>query len=384
MQVHVIYEWGFSMGEGNLLNSGVQALQEMQEKLSELYEYQAKQERLAEEEKRLADNIQEVEKALANEVQTTVKKRRKEIEDTFETQIGKVKAKIKKAKDRRDKNKELQVSDRIDSETVSLREENYNFNKEIKSIYKQNHIPSIFNTKLFYALYFPRIFTDFILLLAILLIMLLVIPCSIYYFLLPEEKILYLILIYLVVAAVSFGLYMLIGNKVKDKHLERFQQIKQIRENIRLNQRKIAVIKRNIKRDRDESVYDLEDFDKEIEKLEMEAKEINTQKEEALATFDKTTSHVIVDDIENQYKEKTESLKSEHKKISSDYSDTEEKIKALTLQIANEYEPYIGKDLMTLDHLMTLINIIQAGNANTISEAIAYYKKSMDELGSNH
>lgn len=369
------------MGEGNLLTNGVEALQEIQEKLIELYGYQAKQERLTADEKRLKDSIQEVEKAVAEEVQTTIKKRRKEIEDTFEGQIDKIKAKLKKAKDKRDKNKEMQVSDRIAFETASLREENNNFKKEIKSIFKQNHIPSVFNSKLFYALYFPKIFTDFILLLAILLITLLFIPCGIYFFLLPEEKTFYLIVIYLAVAAVSFGLYMIIGNNIKDKHLEQFQQIKKIRENIRLNQKKMAVIKRHIKRDRDESVYNLADFDREIEKLEKEAEEIHTQKEEALATFDKTTSHVIADDIESRYKDKLTSLKTEHKNISSESSDIEEKIKALTLQIANEYEPYIGKDLMTLDHLKTFINIIQAGNANTISEAIAYYKKSMDEAG---
>ena len=44
--------------------------------------------------------------------------------------------------------------------------------------------------------------------------------------------------------------------------------------------------------------------------------------------------------------------------LSSWYLDlpaTEEKIKVLTLNIANEYELYVGKDLMTLDHLKTLI-----------------------------
>jgi len=372
------------MGEGNPLTGGVETLQEIQEKLIELYEYQAKQERLVVEEKRLADRITDVEKAVAEEVQTTLRKRRKEIEDTFEAQIDKIKAKIKKEKNKRDKNKEAQISDRIALETASLRDDNNNFKKEIKSIFKQNHIPSVFNTKLFYALYFPKISTDYILLLAILLITLLIIPCGIYFFLLPEQKTIYLIVIYLVVAAVSFGLYMIIGNNVKDKHLEQWQHIKTIRENIRLNQRKIAVIKRNIKRDRDESVYNLGDFDREIEKLEKEAEEIHAQKEEALTTFDKTTSHIIADDIESQYKEEITGLKSEHNKISSECSEIEEKIKALTLLIANEYEPYIGKDLMTLDHLKTFITIIQAGNADTISEAIAYYKRSMDDAGYNN
>lgn len=369
------------MDGNNLLTSGVEALNVMKEQLYELYGYQSKQESLALEEKRLADSIQEMEKAVADEIQSTVKKRRKEIEDTFEAQISKINAKIKKTKDKRDKYKESKVSERIDAETASLREENSNRKKEIKTIFTQYHIPLFFNTKLFYALYFPKFFADFILLLGVLLVTLLVIPCGIYFILLPEERILYLILIYLVVAVIFFGVYVIIGNNIKDKHIDQFRQIKGIRENIRVNQKKIAVIKRNIKRDRDESAYDLENFDEKLAKLEKEAEDINMQMNEALASFDNTTSLVISDDIESQYKEKLTNLKSEHDKASLEYSDTEEKLKALTLKIANEYEPYIGKDLMTLENLKTLINIIQAGNANTVSEAIAYYKKSMDEAG---
>ena len=369
------------MDGGNLLTGGVETLNEMKEHLHELYENKSKQERLTLEEKRLAESIRETEKAVSEEIQTTVVKRRKEVEGTFEGQIAKTKAKIKKAKEKRDKYKESKVSERIDMETASLREDNKNLKQGIKTIFHQNKIPSIFNTKLFYAFYFPKGFTDFILLVSVLLILFLAIPCGIYFFLLPEEKILYLILIYLAVVTIFFALYVTIGNKAKDKHMDALIQIKGIRENIRMNRKKIAIIKRDIKRDRDESPYGLESFDEKLAKLQAELEDINQQKKDALAAFDSTTSHVISEDMEGRYQEKLTGLKSEYDKVNSDFSDTEEKIKALTLKIANEYEPYVGKDLMTLDRLDSLINIIQAGSAATISEAIAYYKKSMEEAG---
>jgi len=56
----------------------------------------------------------------------------------------------------------------------------------------------------------------------------------------------------------------------------------------------------------------------------------------------------------------------------------EDKIKLLTIKVASEYEPLIGKDLMTLDRLDALINIIQAGSADTISEAITFYKQGLN------
>lgn len=365
----------------NLLSAGIDKLSEMLENLLELEEYKNQLTNSSAEEKRLTVSKKDLEKSMEEEVVATVKKRRKEIEDTFEGQIDKVKAKIKKSKDKRDKFKNSKVSERIDLETAPLKDENKKLKMEAKNIFRLKHVPSLFNTRIFFALYFPKHFTDIMIIMGILLITILVIPCTIYFFILPEQKILYLIVIYLISAAIYFAIYVTIGNLVKDKHMEELTQVRGVKDNIRVNKKKIKGIRYSIKKDRDESTYGLEEFDENLANLEKEIADILDQKKEALSAFDSSTSHVISESIRSPYNEKMSAVSEEYDKAKKTSADMEEKVKALTLKIANEYEPYIGKDLMNIDNLGTLSNIINAGNATTISEAIFYYKKGMEEAG---
>jgi hypothetical protein len=171
----------------------------------------------------------------------------------------------------------------------------------------------------------------------------------------------------------------MIGSRTKERHTEEILQVKRIRSNVRVNKKKIAVIKNNIKKDRDESAYGLQNFDEDLAKLEREAADISIQKKDALEAFDHTTSQIIAAEIKGIYEDKLSTLKTDYDKTSAESKKAEEKIKALTIKIASEYEPFIGKDLMSLERMDALINIIQAGSATTISEAVAFYRQSRVE-----
>lgn len=340
------------MDEGNLLVGGVDKLKEIKEDLIEIMRYQEKYENLVIEEEKIEKNILNLEKASAEEIQATIKKRRAEIEEAYDKQLDKIKSNIKKVKDKRDKRKNRKVSERIKEETASLREENHRLRLETKTLFKQKHVPSYCNTGLYYALYYPRYFKDIIIILFVLLLTLLAIPCGIYFFVLPEERIFYLVLIYIITVVIFGGLYLLIGNHTKDKHGEVIKQVRNLRHDIFNNKKKIKAIKRSIKKDRDESSYGLESFDEELSKLDEEAADIAEQKKDALLTFENTTLMVISSEIQRQYDEKISSLKTEYDKIKAEITEAEDKIKVLTLKMASEYEPYIGKDLITLDRLI--------------------------------
>jgi len=365
------------MDEGNILLEGVQKLNEIKADLTELYRYKDKNDDLIVELKKIEKNIQTLKKAAEDEVQATVKKRRSEIETAYDKQLDKIKADMKKVKDKRDKRKDRKVSERIDEETASLREENRRLKLEAKSLFKQKNVPAFCNTGLYYALYFPGCFRDFIIILISLALTLFIIPCGIYYYVLPEEKIIYLAALYIATVLVFGGLYLLIGNRTKDKHGDIIRQGNKIRHDIIKNNKKINNIKRNIKKDKDESTYGLENFDEELARLDKEAQDLTEQKKEALMTFENSTVPIISAEIKKQYDGKLLALKSEYEKIKAEVSTADEKIKALTLKLAREYEPYIGKDLITFDTLDTLINIIEAGNAANISEAVQFYRKNM-------
>lgn len=366
------------MEDNNLLTGGIETLNEIKDNLLELREYQAKCEKLRQEEERQGKSIQAAEKALSEEITSTVKKRRQEIEGTFDDQMNKIRARAKKIKDKRDKRKNLKMSERINEETASLREENNRLKMEAKTLFKQNHIPAYCNTKLFYALYYPKHFEDLWIILATLLITLFIIPCGIYFYILPEEKILYLILIYIITVILFGGLYLRIGSRTKDKHSGVFKQVRALRSSKRANDKKIKAIKKSIRKDRDESTYDLENFDEELARLNKEEADIAEQKKDSLLVFDNTTSQVITSEIKSQHEAKLTGLRSDYDKVNEEFSSAQDKTKALTIKIASEYEPFIGKDLMTLDRLETLTNIILAGNATTISEAVAFHRQNIN------
>ncbi len=367
------------MDGSNLLTGGIEQLNEIKECLLERYGYQSNSDNLRLEEEMLEKSIADLEQLMKEEIQKTTKKRRLKIEDTFDQQEDKLQTRIKRIKEKRERSKSAKVSERIDAETSSLRQENTQLRLEAKTLFRQKHIPSFCNTKLYYALYSPACFTDVLFILAVILITLLLIPCGIYFLLLPEEKILYLILTYVLTVLFFGGIYLLIGNRTKEKYSGELQRVKGIRGQLRVNKRKIAVIRRNIRKDLDESSYGLQDFDTELAKLEQERAEVAAQKKDALATFDNTTVLIIASEIEANYKSKLATQREEYEKVKTASSKAEEKIKALTIKIASDYEPFLGKELMTLKQVDTLINILQAGNAANISEAVAFYKLNLEK-----
>lgn len=366
------------MEGSNLLTGGVDQLNEIKEYLLELRGNQANSASQREEEERLEKSINLLEKEIAEEIQTTARKRRDEIDDTFNQEIEKTKLKIKRIKERRDRKKSKKVSERIETETASLHAENDRLKLEAKSVMEQKKVPFFCNTKIYFALYSPTCFTDVLLIIVALLLVLLVIPCGIYFLLLPQE-ILYIIITYVITIIIFGGLYLIIGNRTREKYSAEIRQVKEIRSNIRANRKEIAVIKKSIKKDRDESRYGLQSYDKELAKLEKEISDINGQKQEALETFDNTTKQIITSEIQEANKEKLSKLQAEYDQAREASGKTEEKIKALTIKLASEYEPFIGKDLMTLDRLESLTNIILAGNAENISEALAFYRQNIDK-----
>ncbi len=367
------------MDGSNLLTGGIDQLNEIKECLLERYGYQSKNETLLLEEEVLEKSIADLEQAIKEEIHKTIKKRRQEIEATFDQQEDKLQSRIKRIKEKREKSKSAKVSQRIEEETASLRQENAQLRLETKTLFRQKHVPSLCNSKLYYSLYFPSCFTDVLLAIATILITLLLIPCGIYFLLLPEEKILYLILTYVLTVLIFGGIYLLLGNRTKEKYSEELRKVKGLRGQIRVNKRKMDVIKRNIRKDRDESSYGLQDFDTEMAKLEQEKSEIALQKKETLAAFDNTTVSIITSEIEAKYISKLTTQREEYEKLKSSLSQAEERIKALTIKIASDYEPFLGRELMTVQKVDTLIQIIQEGNASTISEGVAFYKHSLEK-----
>jgi hypothetical protein len=361
--------------ESNILSGGLDEINKIKEAIIVLNGYKDKNDTLNSDEIKIEKSIKLKEKAISDEILSTTKKRKEEIDATYNDQIEKIRIRIKKIRGKKEKSKHKKVLERIETETAELREEHRQLVLDNKSIIKQNKIPSFCNSKLFFSLYLPKGTVDIFIIIMTLALILLVIPCVIYFLLLPEENMIYLISIYATTVLICGGTYMIIDNTIKDKKKEALLRIRTTRDSISMNKKKRNLVKRRILKDKDESLYGLENFNKELQELENELNSVIQLKNDALMIFENTTRFVISEEIKGRYQEELSNEKMEYTKIYQEIKQTEDLIKNLAMEIANKYEVYLGKEFMSLDKLDRLSVIIKDRNVSTISEAIALFKE---------
>lgn len=359
----------------NILKGGVEQLDLLKEKLIELDRYQNENSSLGGEEKRLVKLIASKEKEIEEEIDRTVRKRREEIEATYDQEIVKEQKLIKKVEGSKNKDKSAQISDRIEMETAQLKETYDQMIGEVKGKFRQEKIPRLFNTKVFYALYLPTGIRDYLIIMIAILFSLLVVPCGIYFFILQDQKVIYLILIYFLTVLIFGGIYIFIETKVKEKHLTTLKDVQSIRTNMLKNKIKRNKIKKKILKDKNDSSYALEHYDKEIKRINLDIEDILVKKKEALSYFDKNTRLVITKEIQDGFKEELMDLNKELEVINERNKETSEKIKDLTLELVNDYEAYIGREFMSLEKINSLIELIKEEKLTSVSEAITAYNQ---------
>ena len=325
------------------------------------------------EEKRLDKELEAERKAVTDAISLTVKKRIEEINDTYDKEIAREQDRLKRVRGKREKAKTQGVKERIEEETAELKGNNRELMLQMKSVFQQDRVPGFCKKGWYYALYFPRGFSEFFVLLLNVFLFFLVIPCGVY-LLLPEKSPFYLMGIYFAAILFFGGIYILINNFTKVKHQSALRKGRSIRDLIKTNKRKIRVIIRSIKRDRYEAVYNLEKYDDEIARIEQDLADIADKKREALNTFDRVTRTILSDEIAGNSREKIAKLENDFEAAAANAKEAEVRVKEQTLFINDNYASYVGKEFMVAERLDELADMIRMGKASTISEAITLYK----------
>jgi len=361
--------------ENAILYAGIDELNTIKEHVLELEGYQERNEELLKEEARLDKLIASKEKDLNDEMETTLKKRKSELVSSYESQLGTLNARNKKVKTKKEKDKDVKVSERIAEETVELREKNKELVLEMKAKMKANKTPKLCNTTLFYAFFMPKSPLEILIFILGLLLVFLAIPFGVYHlFFAKKFSEFALAIIYVVMILLVGGIYLTINNKIKEKHLETIRAVSGLRKEYRRNAKNIRSIQRGIKNDADESTYGLEQYDNELEEINTEIQRITEEEKEALNNFETVTTPQIKAEIRSRYEDELISLKETLKETSTEQKDAEDKIKEISLMISKQYEAYLGKEMLTVQKLDKLITHIQKGEAADIGEAIALEK----------
>lgn len=362
------------MGD-NILSKGKETLEKIKEQVILLEECNLNKDRLKITENNLSKDIQALESEIEEKINITIKMRKKEIEDTFDSQLKIIKSKKKEVKDKREKKRNKKRSKRIKEETAGTKEENKQIKKELKMFLRNNKIKAIVNSDVFLAIYSPKTLKDILIIIFTCILTLLVLPTSVYYIFFKENQVSTMVIIYTITVIVSLTFYFLLQKLVKEKSEEHLDKVKAYRKKIYLNKKKVQKIKRKITKDKDDSQYNLEKYDLEISEIEEEEKIVLKEKNEATLEFTNNTSKVISSEIKNEYNEKLKSIKENYEQTYSELRQIQEQIKTITLNSAKEYEPFIGKEILKVDILNELIEIIEEGMGQNISEAIAIHKK---------
>lgn len=349
-------------------------LKEAKEALLQLEAAQVRRDELDLTEKKQAKALAAEKKAVEDQVNSTIKKRHDELARRYDSEIAKVQDAVKKIKAKREKAKQQSMKERISGQMAPYQAENKEMKEKIKGMFKQQHVPGFCNSHFFYSLYFPRTMKELFTMLLTFVICFVAVPYGIFQ-LLQEPKTWMLILIYLGIALVFGGLYIVIGNMTKDKHLTTLQEAGQIRRQIAKNKKKMKSIQKGIKREKTEEHYDLSNFDAELAEKEQQRAELQAKKDEAMAHFQSTVKPAIIEEITAGTREKIAKMEEEHAQTVTALQQKAAQIKEDTFRLGRDYEAHIGKEFMQKDTLDALVVILQSGQATSITDAENLYRE---------
>lgn len=377
------------MDTQNIFDQNVDYLIQIRDEVSQCDQLELQKKQMQEKSDKMKKAISLEEKSINDEINTTIKKRKAEIEGTYDEQLDASRKKVKKAQDRKNKEKSERVGQRVDEETADVKENSRQLKTEMKTLFKKNHVPSFCMSGLYYSLFMPKSFKEFIILLIAIVIGLAGIPYGVYMLfsrvilegtLLGKvqtpiaESSVFMAVAVGVTIVVVLGIYFVIFNLTKVKHRDVIAEGRKIRNQIHANEKNVRAIKNAINKDKDESQYELGEYDAEINQYQAEMDQIAEQKKAALTEFEQETKVAITNEINGRRLGKLEDMKQKRETVEAEKDALEKQYKEAALAITDNYVKYLGKNICKVEALNDMINIMASENIATISEALAIYK----------
>jgi hypothetical protein len=133
---------------------------------------------------------------------------------------------------------------------------------------------------------------------------------------------------------------------------------------------------KSIRKDKNEEMYGLSDFDYRINEINDSIRNIEDSKTKAIEQFNATTKADIIAEVQGRNEENLTSLKSQLASCESQQSELDTLIKEQRAYISSNYEAYLGKEFTNVDKLVELSDYMREDSSLTISQAIAKYKNN--------
>ena len=379
---------GNVMAGQNVLNGDLNVLKQV---ISDVSEYSANREELDRQNdtlKELNKNIESIQKNINDEIDNKVKEGINSVSESFDQSILEEKVKLKDVQGKRDKAKHAGVKDRIQNETAELRDMNRDMYSQIKAAFKEEGIPKYCSKRWFYALFATQGIGDVLIYVISLVVLYAAIPGVIYIislvvlyaaipgvmYIIPQIPKWVLIVYYFVMITLELTAVKLIYNRTMVPHSETIAKARMVKYDIETNQKKIKRIEKGIRKDKNEDMYGLSDFDYRINEINDSIRNIEDAKAKAIEQFNATTRTDIIAEIRGRNAGTLEQLKSQVAVCEQEMARLDSLIKNQRAYISSNYEAYLGREFTNVDRLTELLDMMIEEPYLTISMAIAQYK----------
>jgi len=323
------------------------------------------------------NRVNGLKKDQSEQIADTCRRRRAEIDKTYGAELDKCNVQLKKAQQRREKARNQGMKERIADETADIKADIKAINARIRADFKAEHVPGWCNSRFFGALYFPDGLGDVLIIIISFAVAFFVIPYGMYK-LFFDGSIVALVIIYILDVLLFGGIYIGISRHTVMEHADVLRQAKLRRREIREDRRKIQSIIRSIEEDENESCYDLAQYDDEIAHIRQQLADITMKKNEAVSTFENVTRNIIADEIISAGRPAIDDAEKRLGDVTARFTAAEAARKQKTEELAGKYEPYLGREFMSITRIERLQAIISHGTSTNISEAIEEYNRQYD------
>ncbi|MBO4389984.1 MAG: hypothetical protein J5825_03915 [Lachnospiraceae bacterium] len=361
--------------EGYQGTTQIELLEKAKKALKKAEELAAEKSRLESEKKKLEKAQAGAEKDRDSDIKSSVKKGRDSLDSEHSKKISELESNLKKVENKRAKAKEESVKDRINRENLDLIQENKNLKSDIRRVFFEKNVPFFCNTYLFCAIFHPTCLSEWVGGVLIGLFCVIGIPAILIISLEIHDlwKILLIVGIFVVVSIVIY----IAGTKlIEERSMEHIKWAAEIRRKIRRNKIEMKKTAKLIRKDRNESIYGLEDFDLEIGKLENEIDQAKKAKQNALDEFDHATSKVITDEVTEKWRGKIEQAAKDLEANADSLKAAAAAVAEQSSKISSEFGPLLGADNMTIPKIEAIQKVLSEGNATSITDAVEFAKSN--------
>lgn len=373
------------MSEKSIFKGGKKELLELKEILLRYYEFEKKIGEIAKKEAKQLQFNEERKREIEQSIIDRENELRKEVEKPYDINISKYLSRKEELLEHKEEKRKAAMELYIEQEKDDINHDSNHQKKAIRKIAEERGVPAICTSKLFLALFYPKVLSDAIVLIISLVVLLLVFPFSIFYLFFPEGGRLELTTVYLFIIVLIFAIYALINTTIKEKYALAFKKINDYRVDADNTAKEIREIIQKAKEMSDEElVCDVftEDYlqsaKEELESIDMAIMEETAKKDVAVRAFDENTEAKA--EREKKFREMYQKEMKRRADMITDIQHTkqiEEQNLAIIEQLLLKFRPLeqYGIDIFNEQMLDELLGYLRSREAKTIGGAIELRNK---------